>query len=66
MTHRYLQAHCQSPARQCKKNCFKKFPDPSKKIKNSTHNPTQPAKRGLKLPFKIVNSQGGGTRLHRS
>ena len=51
---RYLQAHCQSlrshhadqsfakelakPTQD--KIVFKKFPDPSKKIKNATHNPT--------------------------
>lgn len=52
---RILQAHCQSrtnpPGRQSfvkelakppqDKIVFKKFPDPSKKIKNATHNPTQ-------------------------
>ena len=51
----YLQAHCQSRTSQSKhqsfvkelakptqdKIVFKKFPDPSKKIKNATHNPTQ-------------------------
>jgi len=51
---RYLQAHCQSPTSQRSnqsfvkelakptqnKIVFKKFPDPSKKIKNATHNPT--------------------------
>jgi len=51
---RYLQAHCQSRTSQRTdqsfvkelakptqdKNVFKKIPDPSKKIKNATHNPT--------------------------
>jgi hypothetical protein len=51
---RYLQAHCQSRTSQRTdqsfvkelakptqdKIVFKKFPDPSKKIKNATHNPT--------------------------
>jgi len=50
---RILQAHCQSRTSQCyslsfvkelakptqEKIVFKKFPDPSKKIKNATHNP---------------------------
>ena len=49
-----LQAHCQSPTSQRsnqsfvkelakptqRKIVFKKFPSPSKKIKNATHNPT--------------------------
>jgi hypothetical protein len=49
---RFLQAHCQSPTSQRtdqsfvkelakptqNKIVFKKFPDPSKKIKNATHN----------------------------
>jgi hypothetical protein len=51
----YLQAHCQSPTSQRTDQSFvkelakptqrkivsKKFPDPSKKIKNATHNSTQ-------------------------
>ena len=51
---RYLQAHCQSRTSQRTdqsfvkelakptqdKIVFKKFPDPSKKIKNATHSPT--------------------------
>jgi hypothetical protein len=50
----YLQAHCQSPTSQRSNQSFvkelakptqdkidfKKFPYPSKKIKNATHNPT--------------------------
>jgi hypothetical protein len=56
---RILQAHCQSPASPSTdqsfvkelakptqdKIVFKKFPDPSKKIKNATHNPTQTDKK---------------------
>jgi hypothetical protein len=51
----YLQAHCQSPTSQRNihsfvkelanstqdKIVFKKFPSPSEKIKNATHNPTK-------------------------
>jgi predicted metal-dependent RNase len=54
-----LQAHCQSPTSHRsnqsfvkelakptqRKIVFKKFPDPSKKNKNATHNPTQTDKK---------------------
>lgn len=54
MTHRYLQAHCQSPASQRNSQSFvkelakptqeklflKNFPTLQKKIKIATHNPT--------------------------
>jgi len=54
-TQPYLQAHCQSPTSQRNsqsfvkelanptqdKIVFKKFPSPSEKIKNATHNPTK-------------------------
>jgi hypothetical protein len=54
-TQPYLQAHCQSPTSQrnsqsfvkelanptLDKIVFKKFPSPSEKIKNATHNPTK-------------------------
>ncbi len=53
--HPYLQAHCQSPTSHRNsqsfvkeltnptqdKIVFKKFPSPSEKIKNATHNPTK-------------------------
>jgi hypothetical protein len=50
-TRPYLQAHCQNPTSQSfvkelanptqDKIVFKKFPSPSEKIKNATHNQTK-------------------------